>query len=90
MTHRSVAEPIDPEAVILVAERSMESRMSLRTFARAFGVVFLLIGIGGFIPGATAPHSHPYVTVQRSVTGGGSLQIDDKSVEFFQFRAVVG
>lgn len=37
--------------------------MSSRTFARAFGIVFLLIGIAGFIPGITAPHSHPDVTV---------------------------
>jgi hypothetical protein len=37
--------------------------MSSRTFARAFGIVFLLIGIAGFIPGITAPHSHPDVKV---------------------------
>lgn len=38
--------------------------MSLRTFARAFGIVFLLVGIAGFIPGITVPHSHPDVRVQ--------------------------
>lgn len=37
--------------------------MSSRTFARVFGIVFLLIGIAGFVPGITAPHSHPDVTV---------------------------
>lgn len=37
--------------------------MSSRTFARAIGIIFLLIGIAGFIPGFTAPHSHPDVTV---------------------------
>lgn len=37
--------------------------MNSRTFARAFGIVFLLIGIAGFIPGITVPHSHPDVTV---------------------------
>ncbi len=33
--------------------------MSLRTFAKIFGVVFLLVGVAGFIPGVTTPHSHP-------------------------------
>ncbi|HEX8578849.1 MAG TPA: DUF4383 domain-containing protein [Allosphingosinicella sp.] len=28
--------------------------MNTRTFARIFGIVFLIIGIGGFIPGLTA------------------------------------
>jgi hypothetical protein len=37
--------------------------MSRRTFARVFGVVFLLVGIAGFVPGITPPHSHPDVTV---------------------------
>lgn len=37
--------------------------MSSRIFARAFGTVFLLIGIAGFIPGISTPHSHPDVTV---------------------------
>ena len=33
--------------------------MSVRTFARLFGIAFLLIGFAGFIPGLTTPHSHP-------------------------------
>lgn len=37
--------------------------MSLRTWTRIFGAVFLLVGIGGFVPGITLPHSHPDVTV---------------------------
>jgi len=37
--------------------------MSLRTWTRIFGVVFLLVGIAGFVPGITPPHSHPDVTV---------------------------
>jgi hypothetical protein len=37
--------------------------MNSRTVARIFGIVFLLVGVAGFIPGVTAPHSHPDVTV---------------------------
>lgn len=33
--------------------------MNTRTFAIAFGIVFLLIGVSGFIPGITVPHQHP-------------------------------
>jgi len=33
--------------------------MSVRTFAKIFGVAFLLIGLSGFIPGLTTAHSHP-------------------------------
>lgn len=36
---------------------------SLRKFALVFGIVFLLIGIAGFIPGLLAPHSHPNLAV---------------------------
>jgi hypothetical protein len=35
----------------------------LRRFALVFGIVFLLVGIAGFIPGLTQPHSHPDVRV---------------------------
>lgn len=38
--------------------------MSLQMFARVFGIVFLIVGIGGFIPGLTQPHLHPGVTVE--------------------------
>jgi hypothetical protein len=33
----------------------------LRRFALVFGIVFLLVGIAGFVPGLTQPHSHPDV-----------------------------
>lgn len=36
---------------------------ALRRFALIFGIVFLLVGIGGFIPGLTQPHTHPDVMV---------------------------
>src|SRR4051812_39515886 len=36
---------------------------SLRRFALVYGIVFLLVGIAGFIPGITQPHSHPDVHV---------------------------
>ena len=31
--------------------------MSPRTFARIYGIVFLLVGIAGFIPGINQPHT---------------------------------
>lgn len=34
---------------------------TLRRFALVFGIVFLLIGAAGFIPGVTQPHDHPAV-----------------------------
>jgi hypothetical protein len=34
-----------------------------RRFALIFGIVFLLVGIAGFIPGITQPHTHPDVMV---------------------------
>jgi hypothetical protein len=36
----------------------------IETFARIFGIVFLIVGIGGFIPGLTPPHDHPGLTVE--------------------------
>ena len=38
--------------------------MSLRAFAYIFGVVFLLVGIAGFIPALTPAHSHPDVSME--------------------------
>lgn len=32
--------------------------MSTRTFARIFGIVFILVGLVGFIPGLTQSHDH--------------------------------
>ena len=34
-----------------------------RQWALVFGIVFLLVGASGFIPGVTQPHSHPDVMV---------------------------
>jgi len=36
--------------------------MSTQTFARIFGILFLIIGAAGFVPGLTPAHSHPDVT----------------------------
>ncbi|TFZ04958.1 DUF4383 domain-containing protein [Ramlibacter rhizophilus] len=35
-----------------------------RRFALIYGILFLVIGIAGFIPGLVAPHTHPAVAVQ--------------------------
>jgi hypothetical protein len=37
--------------------------MSTRSFARIYGIIFLLVGVAGFVPGLTVPHSHPDVTL---------------------------
>lgn len=38
--------------------------MNTRTFARIFGVIFLIVGVGGFIPGlTTAASPHPDLSV---------------------------
>ena len=42
--------------------------MALKRFAMILGIVFLVIGAGGFVPGLTAPHNHPDV---RFTTGLG-------------------
>ena len=36
---------------------------TLRRFALVFGIVFLLVGIAGFVPGITTQHTHPDVMV---------------------------
>jgi hypothetical protein len=36
---------------------------TVRRFALVFGILFLLVGIAGFIPGLTQPHTHPDVMV---------------------------
>jgi hypothetical protein len=45
--------------------------MALRRFALVFGIVFLILGAGGFIPGMVSPHSHPDV----AVTSGLGLEL---------------
>lgn len=37
--------------------------MTTQRFALIYGIVFTLVGVAGFIPGVTAPHSHPDVRV---------------------------
>jgi hypothetical protein len=34
-----------------------------RMFARIYGIVFLIVGIGGFIPGLTREHDHPDMAI---------------------------
>lgn len=41
--------------------------MSVKTFALIFGIVFLAVGAAGFIPGLTAEHTHPDVTVDAGL-----------------------
>jgi hypothetical protein len=41
----------------------------MKTFALVYGIVFLAIGVAGFIPGLTVAHDHPDV----AVTGGLGL-----------------
>jgi hypothetical protein len=38
--------------------------VNIQTFARIYGIVFLIVGICGFIPGVTPPHHHPGLAVQ--------------------------
>jgi hypothetical protein len=41
--------------------------MSTRTFARIYGIVFLAVGILGFVPGITTPHTHPDVALDAGL-----------------------
>ena len=41
--------------------------MALRRFALVLGIVFLIVGIAGFVPGLTVPHEHPDVTVKSGL-----------------------
>lgn len=45
--------------------------MSIRTFAAVFGIVFLLAGLSGFVPGLSPEHMHPDLTV----TAGSRLAL---------------
>ena len=40
--------------------------MNTQLFARIYGIVFLIVGIGGFIPGLTQPHEHPGLIINGS------------------------
>lgn len=44
--------------------------MNVRRFALIYGIVFLIVGAAGFLPGLTVAHSHPDVRV----TNGLSLE----------------
>jgi hypothetical protein len=48
----------------------MSDMSTLRKFALIYGIVFLLVGIAGFVPGLTQPHEHPGV---RVTAGMGAL-----------------
>lgn len=41
--------------------------MNTNRFALIYGIVFLVVGVLGFVPGITAPHSHPEVTAQSGL-----------------------
>lgn len=40
---------------------------AIRRFALVFGIVFLLVGAAGFIPGVTLPHDHPDVMLKSGL-----------------------
>ena len=40
---------------------------ALRRFALIFGIVFLLVGIAGFVPQLTTPHNHPDVVMNTGL-----------------------
>lgn len=46
--------------------RSQGVAVNIQTFARIFGIVFLIVGAGGFIPGLTQPHDHPNLAVEAA------------------------
>ena len=41
--------------------------MSTRTFALVWGILFLIVGAAGFVPGLTTAHSHPDVTLDAGL-----------------------
>jgi hypothetical protein len=49
-----------------VIRESGGSVVSIQTFARIYGIVFLVVGVGGFIPGVTQPHDHPNLAVEAA------------------------
>jgi hypothetical protein len=40
--------------------------LSIQKFARIYGITFLVVGAGGFIPGLTPPHDHPDLIVDAA------------------------
>lgn len=47
-----------------LAATNGRSAVRIETFARIYGVVFLIVGIVGFIPGLTPAHDHPGLMVE--------------------------
>ena len=41
--------------------------MNTSRVALIYGIVFLVIGVAGFIPGITAPHTHPEMTAESGL-----------------------
>lgn len=41
--------------------------MRVQRFAFVFGLVFLIVGIAGFVPGLTVGHEHPDVTMTQGL-----------------------
>jgi hypothetical protein len=41
--------------------------MSTHRFALIYGIVFLAVGVAGFIPGITTPHTHPDIAAQSGL-----------------------
>jgi hypothetical protein len=41
--------------------------MNTNRFALVYGIVFLVVGVAGFVPGLTAPHTHPDMTAQSGL-----------------------
>ena len=41
--------------------------MSTQTFARIWGILFLIVGAAGFVPGLTSEHYHPDVTLDAGL-----------------------
>ena len=41
--------------------------MTITSFARLYGIAFLLIGLSGFVPGLSPAHDHPGLAVQAGL-----------------------
>jgi hypothetical protein len=66
-----IAAPVPVRAVARLHPTHGRYIMALRRFALVFGIVFLVIGAGGFVPGMVAPHTHP----DMRVTSGLGLEL---------------
>jgi hypothetical protein len=41
--------------------------MNTNRFALIYGIAFLIVGVAGFVPGITTPHTHPEITAQSGL-----------------------